>query len=216
MRFIMVLVIVTGLLEPLAETRSIVYATQANEGRKPKVSEVPLTTEQIAIYRAVLAQYVKSTEGSLNLADTTYPLGSSGMFGVNEGCLKEIKLEPVDKSAIAVHRLDPAVALSAKMKLVNSDEQEKMIRGNDPQIIIKDAIEGGGKVSDKQIEDSVKRAFETGLFSFSEIGFDKEHRSAVVEYSFVCGSLCGGGSTLALKKSGGKWKIRRRCGGWVS
>ncbi len=102
------------------------------------------------------------------------------------------------------------------MKLVNADEQEKKIEMNDPQIVMKSAIDEHAEVTDKQLEDSIKRAFETGLFSFSEIRFDKQHRNAVVQYGFACGRLCGNGNTLLLKKSGNKWKIRKRCGGWVS
>src|SRR5579871_993528 len=114
MRFFMILAIAAGLVGPAATIRSNGFALQANEEQKPKVSQSPLTAEEIAVYRAVLKGYVKNSERSLNLADTTYPLGSSGAFGPDDRCLNGVKLEPADKSAIAVHRLDPAVALSAK------------------------------------------------------------------------------------------------------
>jgi hypothetical protein len=66
------------------------------------------------------------------------------------------------------------------------------------------------------VDQSLKRAFGSALFELSEIVFDKEHRRAVVSYSFVCGELCGNGSTLVLNKVGQGWKVAKRCGGWVS
>lgn len=81
---------------------------------------------------------------------------------------------------------------------------------------MKKAIDEHEKVTDEQLDQSVKQAFRTGLFTLSEIAFDKEHRRAVVSYSFVCGMLCGHGNTMVLKKLGQNWKIAKRCGGWVS
>ena len=69
------------------------------------------------------------------------------------------------------------------------------------------------KVTDKELDKSTKKAFETGL---SEIVFDKLHKHAVVTYSFRCGGLCGNGNTLLLAKVGKKWKISKSCGAWVS
>jgi hypothetical protein len=54
---------------------------------------------------------------------------------------------------------------------------------------MKRAIDDREEVTEKQVDDSVKRAFETGLFTLTEIIFDKQHRRAVVAYSFVCGGL---------------------------
>jgi hypothetical protein len=72
------------------------------------------------------------------------------------------------------------------------------------------------KTAAAKIDDSVKQAFQTGLFTLSEIVFDKDHRRAVVTYSFVCGTLCGNGDTLLLKKVGQHWRVAKRCGGWIS
>ena len=56
-----------------------------------------------------------------------------------------------------------------------------------------------------------------GLLSLSEIVFDKEHRYAVVGYSFVCRGKCGGGRTRVYEKVGGEWKdANRECGYWIT
>jgi hypothetical protein len=90
------------------------------------------------------------------------------------------------------------------------------VEENDPQNLMKKAIDEHEKVTDEQLDQSVKQAFHTGVFTLSEIAFDKEHRRAVVSYSFVCGMLCGHGNTMVLKRSGESWKIAKRCGGWIS
>lgn len=68
----------------------------------------------------------------------------------------------------------------------------------------------------KQIRDSVNQAFRTGLFTLSEIAFDKRHQYAVLAYSFDCGMLCGHGDTIILKKVGEKWKQVKTCRIWIS
>jgi hypothetical protein len=100
--------------------------------------------------------------------------------------------------------------------LVDPDPQQETIKQNDPQNPIKKAIDEHQKVTDEQLNQSVKGAFGSALFELSEIAFDKEHSRAVVSYSFVCGELCGSGNTLVLKKVGHAWKVVKRCGGWVS
>jgi hypothetical protein len=82
------------------------------------------------------------------------------------------------------------------------------VRSNDPDKTMRKG---------KSVESAVASAFATGLFSMSEVGFDKERRHAVVSFSFWCGSLCGNGSTLVFEKIGQEWRITdRNCGGWIS
>ena len=81
---------------------------------------------------------------------------------------------------------------------------------------MKRAIDGGERVTEKQLAGSLHEAFATGLFTFSEIAFDKRHQHAVLAYSFVCGGLCGHGNTIVLRKVGGKWKPRKTCQSWIS
>ncbi len=182
-----------------------------SDSPKPKVSSHPLTVEQIAVYRAVLEDYTKGADGALNLAKETELLDRPISSDV---CIKGIDLEAAGNSALVVHQFS-AETLGPKVVVVDPDRQSVQIEENDPQKLVKKAIDKG-QVSNKQLDDSVKRAFETGLFTLSEIVLDKRHRHAVVAYSFVCGSLCGNGNTLVLNKVGQKWKVDHMCGGWVS
>ena len=144
-----------------------------DEHPKPAISYVPLTGEQIDIYRAVLKDYSKGSDVALNIARMTHTFN-----GYDQPCLQgmELPAKPV------IHHLGHAIALNPRMVLV----------------------------------DPTKPAFPTGLFTFSEIVFNKQHTRAILQYSFVCGGLCGNGDTVVLKKANGKWKITGHCRRWIS
>ena len=175
---------------------------------KPTKSTVPLTADEVAIYKAILQEYTVAKSVSLNVSAKTYPLDpESHMNGLTEACPKGIQLDNLSTVVHTYHDLTPGV-LTRNTRLVNPSRQAILIRKNDPQNVV-----GTGE----SIEVAVKRAYDTALFSLSEIAFDKDHRYAAVTYSFWCGSLCGDGSTLVFEKVGNVWKkTDRRCGGWVS
>jgi hypothetical protein len=106
--------------------------------------------------------------------------------------------------------------LDKRLVLVDPDKQRQKIDAGDPQILVRKAIDDRVVPPDQQLEDSVKQAFKYGVFTLSEIVFDKKHEFALVSYSFVCGGLCGNGNTYILRKSWGKWKIKKTCGGWIA
>jgi hypothetical protein len=194
---------------------SLSLATGQEDPPKPAVSSNPLTAQQIAVYRAVLEDYSKGTNDSMNLANKTEALELAGPSS-NDACFKEIELEHPTNAAPEVHQLGSSMALNSRFLLVDAEKQAKQIDENDPQKLMKKAIDDHERVSDKEVNISVKQAFKSGLFTLSEIAFDKEHRHAILAYSFVCGMLCGHGNTVILNKSGQKWKVAKRCGGWIS
>jgi len=190
-------------------------AAAQGDGPRPIVSSDPLTAEQIAVYRAVLEDYTKDSKGVLNVADRTEPLDQSGV-GFDEACFKDIQAQPARDSVHVIHKLGLSLVLDKRFALVDPERQQDKIKENDPQKLVKSAIDDHQPVTDKQVDESVKRAFETGLFTLSEILFDKQQRHALVAYSFVCGGLCGNGNLLVLTRSGHKWRVTKKCGGWVS
>jgi hypothetical protein len=178
---------------------------------KPTVSDAPLSDEQIAVYRAVLSAYLKGSDGVLNVADITEPLDRS-----DTTCFSGLELEAANGAGSIIHRIGPTLIADKKIVLVDPDRQEEAIRKNDPGNLIRKATDDHEQITDEQLDKSLKRAFGSGLFTLSEIGFDREHRHAVVSYSFVCGGLCGHSNLLVLKKVGHNWKVAKRCGGWIS
>ncbi len=188
-------------------------ALSQEDAPKAKVSSDPLTEEQIAVYRTVFDSYSNGSNATLNVADQTETLDLSE----DKDCLKGIDLDPANTSTSVVHRLDNRVTKMKKnIVLVNGELQQKKVEENDPQKLMKRAIDGGERVTEKQLDGSLREAFATGLFAFSEIAFDKRHQHAVLAYSFVCGGLCGHGNTIVLRKVGGKWKQRKTCRSWIS
>ena len=186
-------------------------AAARNHQPKPVISNDQLTSEQVAIYRTVLENYVKENDASLNISSLTKPFVND-----EKDCLKGIELPPDSESKPIIHRLSPEVTLGPKMVLVDPNQQNKVVKQNDPGNRIHDASGSGKPLSDKDIEDSVKQAFATALFTLSEIAFNQEHTRAAVQYSFYCGGLCGNGGTLLLAKESGKWKIVAQCSSWIS
>lgn len=182
---------------------------------KPKLSKDPLTTEQIAVYRAVLTNYMQGGKGTLNLANKTEPLEMSGPFS-NKDCAKSLELEPEPKSGPVVHAFDSAVDLGVKIVLVDPEAQVKTVKENDPENAIHDSVKSGKPLSEDKLGDAVKKAFDTALFTFSEIVFDKEHKHAIVSYSFYCGGLCGHGATVVLEKNDKAWNVKTYCSNWIS
>ena len=188
-------------------------ALSQEDAPKAKVSSDPLTEEQIAVYRTVFDSYSNGSNATLNVADQTETLDLSE----DKDCLKGIDLDPGNTSTSVVHRLDNRVTKMKKnIVLVNGELQQKKVEENDPQKLMKRAIDGGERVTEKQLDGSLREAFATGLFAFSEIAFDKRHQHAVLAYSFVCGRLCGHGNTIVLRKVRGKWKQRKTCRSWIS
>ena len=55
-------------------------------------------------------------------------------------------------------------------------------------------------------KEKLKYSF-VGIFAFSRIQFDKERVNGEIYVNYRCGSLCGKGGTVYIKKESGKWKI---------
>jgi hypothetical protein len=152
-------------------------ALSQEDAPKAKVSSDPLTEEQIAVYRTVFDSYSNGSNATLNVADQTETLDLSE----DKDCLKGIDLDPGNTSTSVVHRLDNRVTKMKKnIVLVNGELQQKKVEENDPQKLMKRAIDGGERVTEKQLDGSLREAFATGLFAFSEIAFDKRHQHAVL------------------------------------
>ena len=168
---------------------SVICSAQADEP-KPTVSIDPLSTEQVAIYRAALADFKPSRGRTPQLANITVPLRRQ--YTAFENCVASIREPSEQDPPQPVHRLDSSVVAGMDLPLVDPWEVPQMRHGPpDP------------------------KAPHLGLLTLSEIAFDPEHLHAIVTYDFNCGGLCGHGKMLALTKSGEGWKISKICGRWM-
>ena len=53
---------------------ALCLASLSSTDNKPLKATVPLSADELAIYRAVLQRYSSEMEGDLNVASSTYPL----------------------------------------------------------------------------------------------------------------------------------------------
>ena len=167
----------------------------------------PLTAEQLAVYRAVLEDWMQGGWPTVNLAFVTQPLPFDGPSSA-QGCAKGIDLEPAAPALVHRFRASDLPQLSnGKVTLVDPGQQRAEVSRNDPGR----AIDNG-----KPVKDSVDNGFAHGLFTLSEIRFSRDRTLAIVSYSFICGSLCGNGGAMVLQKTPAGWRIKTTCSQWVS
>jgi len=183
-------------------------AGQDDPEARLKVSDKPLTAEQLAVYRVVLGNWMAQEMPALNLAVQTVPFPTSGGFDAS-GCLKDLDLEPASPTVVHRFRQQDLAQLgpARTFTLVDPDRQRKEVHDNDPEKTIGDG---------RTIEDAVRNGFAHGLATLSEIRFDKKHKHVIVSYGFYCGSLCGNGGALLLEKIDGVWQRKSRCDEWIS
>jgi hypothetical protein len=176
------------------------YGTQA------VLSDKPLTTDQIGVYRAFLKNYDNGSKSSLNVGNVTYPLDASELKD-NAACLKGISLWKPGMAQNIIHQTDQLQ--TPNLHIVDPAAQREKIRENDPSNHLRQGT--------KTVDDAVEDAFGSGLLTLSEIAFSKNHQWAVMSFGFRCGMLCGHGSVIVLHKVRGQWRpTRRQCGVWMS
>lgn len=149
----------------------------------PLRSAVPLSADEIAIYKAVLAGWIVGEHGVLNVSLATYPadaLSPSHSIS-NCQCVKDMAVESLLAASHSFHNLTSDV-LSGNMRLVDAKEQAISIRTNEPGKTMGEGM---------PVKKAVANGFANGLFSLSEIAFDPDHHHALVSYGFRCGSLWG-------------------------
>ena len=181
-------------------------STQPN----PVKNTMPLTPDEIAIYKAVIQEWISGRPMSLNVSSRTFSiranLNSTAL--VKCACIVDIQPESLLSATHSYHQLTQGVLDGGKVRLVDPSKQAAIVHSNDPD---------NGMKRGKSTNAAVEEAFTNGLFSLSEIAFDTERKHALLSYSFVCGSLCGSGNTWVFEKVAGEWKrVNLSCGGWVS
>jgi hypothetical protein len=180
-------------------------ALAGSSHKKPVKNTIPFSADEVAIYRGILERWNSNSRGLLNVSNRTSPIDRD----ISDcGCLKGIEPQTIVSAAHSFRILTKDVLAAKNIKLVDADQQAVIVHSNDPNNSMREG---------KSVETAVNIAFPTGLFSMSEIAFDEEQRSALVSYSFVCGSLCGSGGVWLFEKVDGVWKKSERvCGGWIS
>jgi len=198
--------------EDCAEIRRAVAlsATSIASGHE-KAAKItaPLDTDGVAIYKAVIQQWNSDHTTPLNVSAKTFPLDTTfSPEGSECGCWAGFSAKSLLKASHSFHILTQGDVPEAGVRLVYPNKQNAIVAQNDPSVTMR---------AGRPVTEAVDSAFANGLFSMSEIVFDRDHQHALVSYAFHCGSLCGNGATLVFERVNGQWKeTDRMCGGWVS
>jgi hypothetical protein len=170
----------------------------------------PLRADEIAIYKAVIQEWLSGDRTPLNVSARTSALEAKSLSTplIDCACSAEIELESLLSASHSYHRLTRDILPIEHVRFVDPNTQATIAHASDPH----NAMRHG-----KSATGAVEEAFANGLFTLSEVAFDRDRKRALVSYSFVCGSLCGNGNTWVFEKIGGEWRrADRSCGGWVS
>jgi hypothetical protein len=160
-----------------------------------QTSDDPLTTDQVAVYRAFLATYSGSEKGPVKVADLAMPFDvSSPMF---DACFKDF--------GESTHRALSTPALSEE---VTKDLNVQLIHvGRKSQGIPKPSPDSGETMAipPSLYED---RSLDDGSLILSDIIFSSDRRYAVFEVSRIeicmrCGSMS---NYLIFENDDGKWR----------
>jgi hypothetical protein len=191
--------------------RAVALSAQSIVSGHEKAAKItkPLDADEVAIYKAVIEQWNSNDPAALNVSVKTFSLDTTLSSEAAEcGCWAGLSAESLLTASHSFHILTENDLPKNHIRLVHPREQSASIAQNDPGVTIRDG---------RSVEDAVDNAFANGLFSMSEIVFDRGRQHALVSYAFHCGALCGSGATWAFEKVNGQWKnTGRECGGWVS
>lgn len=191
--------------------RAVALSTQSIVSGHEKATKItrPLDADEIAIYQAVIRQWNSNSPTALNVSSKTFSLDTTFSSETSEcGCWAGFSAESLLKASHSFHTLTENDLPKNGVRLVHPREQNAIVAEKDPDTAILDG---------RPVVDAVDSAFANGLFSISEIVFDKERHHALVSYAFYCAALCGSGATWVFEKVNGQWKkADRACGGWVS
>ncbi|WP_132982831.1 hypothetical protein [Thermomonas haemolytica] len=156
--------------------------------------------ESAKVYQAFLTSWQGEDEAPLNVAADAEPLSPQD--------LKEISSCAGGAAGwkVAATSTPLAAQLSALpwVRIVKPGESPIV----DPAKLIMRGV---------PVDEAVKQGFAHGLLTLSMVAFERSGQRAALNYSFVCGLLCGNGGTVLLERTQQGWvRSKTECGTWVS
>jgi hypothetical protein len=174
-------------------------AMASDEPARPAVAISQIEQD---IYDAVLDSWLEKEQGRQLVNESLSPPPSIGDREIGE-CSKGLGFPALGQDQQTSRSLAGAKFSRSGIKLIDGSQW----RANDP---------GQGIANGKPVDAAVNEGISHSLISFSQIDFSRDKTKALVQFSMVCGSLCGSGSTLLLRRTNGHWAVSKRCGGWIS
>ncbi|AXK71238.1 hypothetical protein DWG18_02335 [Lysobacter sp. TY2-98] len=154
--------------------------------------------ETAKVYEAFLASWDGKSKAPLNVAASAKPLSPQD--------LKDISSCGGGEWEVAETSAPLAVQLRAlrQVRLIKPGE----LRAMDPGKLIARGV---------PVDEAVEKGFSHALLTLSTVTFERSGQRAALNYSFVCGRLCGNGGTVMLERTPHGWaRSKTECGMWMS
>jgi hypothetical protein len=231
---------IIGLLSCLLLICSVLHSGQSGPklSEDPlNAEEIAIYREVIRYMLASSSNYPQ-----INLADKTIPLNYRDFFRgmcnrtelnkTNQGIAADSELITIFCAALdiadthfpkadenaspLIHQFDNSVVSGLNAFLVNSDRQREKVESIPqfpPCTLLGDREEKFGENCKRQSKELTDRRRQAGLFTVSEILFDKHRQHAVVSYEFDCGIACGEYNSVILNTVDGRWAFSQQVAG---
>jgi hypothetical protein len=162
------------------------------------------TSDASAIYSSFLAQWMKKDGAPMNVANSAARPTPEDIAQYSE-CASggaESSVRWITDTTDA--DLNSALSSLPRVKLVDPKHWQPVDPGN---LIAKG----------QSVGTAVNAGIDNGLMTLSVISFNEAHDTAMLTFSFVCGSLCGHGGAVMFKKTPEGWvQSKEPCSSWMS
>ena len=177
---------------------ALILALACEAQTKPVLSRLPLTEEQLNVYRGWL-DGLQPPLHIKNIANLTVPFDFKG-FPEGRPCLKGIELENLSEALLSTHEFGPEILKGRELNLVDRHRQLQLFQKRDA---------GSANQPKQATQNATEAKDDVNFVIFSEIAFDTKHQFAVLKFILVCGEHCDTGATRVMEKVGGRWAPRR-------
>jgi hypothetical protein len=162
--------------------------------------------EQLAVYRALIADQIGHGKGKIHLLVQTEPLA---IFEPDDrNCEQELKLEPVPSAPINRFQSEDLDYLgSERIALLDPETLSETVVGKSFKADL-----SRGLPADVSL---LRKVLGPPVLTLSAIRFEDGHQHAIAAYAFVCDGDCGRGEIAVLEKRDGQWKRKQECIQWV-
>jgi hypothetical protein len=165
-----------------------------------KVSDQSTVQDQSEIYKIFLTEWIGTEHKPLNVSRTAEPPSTVDIKDFSECAVSGTEWTPPSSASDITSQIRqvPFVQPVDSESWKPEDPADLIARGHS----VKSAVDSG---------------ISHGLMTLSTVVFDTKRHIAALNYSFVCGGLCGnGGTALFMKTSHGWSRSKKRCRSWIS
>lgn len=170
------------------------------DARAEELASAVVTGEETKVYEAFLNSWRGKDQKFLNVAANPKPVTEQDLEEFASCAGKQSKWVSLTTST-------PLAGQLSKLSWVHLVDPATW-RTNDPEDLIAKGM---------PVNKAVDRGFSKALLTLSTVAFDASGHFAALNYSLVCGRLCGNGGAVLFERKGEGWvRSKKQCGMWMS